>query len=132
MASSASSFVGFVCRTLALHTLDHCGRVRHRGNRGFVFPCSKRQAAVPRNIAGWGLRGWLLDRLVVSSRNLLPSFCKLQQDLRHTRCGNRADGLVVLDGFCLAGGSRIKCGTGKDKPRGEATTKARTSHDYEN
>jgi len=42
----------------------------------------------------------------------------------------RHDGLVVLDRFCHAGGSGTQCGTGQDKQRRQAATKARTSCDY--
>src|SRR5439155_2052966 len=48
------------------------------------------------------------------------------------RCGNCTDGLVVLDRFCHAGGSGTQCGTGQDKQRRQAATKARTACDYPN
>ena len=44
----------------------------------------------------------------------------------------RHDGLVVLDRFCHAGGSGTQCGTGQDKQRRQAATKARTSCNYKN
>jgi len=100
---------------VAVYSLDNRNRVCHFGRRGFVSPCSKRQTALHRYLA-WvhGCCG-LLDLLDSPSRSLLSPFWNVQQNVWHARRRHCADGLALLDRFCVASRCRTKCRTGEAK-----------------
>src|SRR5512133_691326 len=130
MASGSSPPVEFVRSALALHSLDHCGRIHNPRGGSRLFRRAQRKATLSRDPAGRGSRGELLDWTVLLAGHLFSAFREFQQNVWNAWRGNRVDGLAVLDWLRHAGGSRTKRRASQDQRRRQVAGEARASCDH--
>src|SRR5262245_27562957 len=104
--------------SLALHSLDHRCDLHRAGSGSPVLSSAQREAAFLGNASGRGAGCRLLDWTLLRAGNLFPQLCQLQQDLWSFGCGDRFDGVALLEQLFHAGRGRTELRASQGNPQG--------------